>query len=183
MSPGSGMSENDIPILEHPLIDDVLARHRAALGADERAYRNHVYRCANYQQALLDDELPNSAALAWAVHDLGIWTAGTFDYLGPSAALGDELASEFAIGEPELVRTMVCDHHGVRARTDSMVETFRLADRVDVSHGLLRTGIGADFVNRVVERFPYHGFHSFLVRTGLRHALKHPSRPLPMLRW
>ncbi|MEE4025274.1 hypothetical protein V1Y59_19475 [Gordonia sp. PKS22-38] len=183
MSPGSGMSANDVPILEHPLIDDVLARHRDALGPDERTYRNHVYRCANYQRTLLDDDLPDSAVLAWAVHDLGIWTARTFDYLGPSAALGDELAAEFAIGEPELARTMVCDHHGLRARTDPVVETFRLADRVDVSHGLLRSGLDADFVARVVERFPYHGFHAFLVRAGLRHALTHPTRPLPMFRW
>ncbi|MET9216650.1 MULTISPECIES: hypothetical protein [unclassified Nocardia] len=167
----------------HPVIDEVLARHRAALGPDEQTYRNHVYRCANYQRALLGGELPDAAALAWAVHDLGIWTAGTFDYLAPSAELGDELAAGFGITDPELVRTMVLEHHGLRARTDPLVETFRVADRVDVSHGVLRSGIDAGFAAQVVARFPYRGFHGFLVRSALRQAVRHPTRPLPMLRW
>ncbi|MGW6727209.1 hypothetical protein ACWF9G_15020 [Nocardia sp. NPDC055029] len=172
-----------VPMQSHPVIDAVLARHRSALGQDEQTYRNHVYRCANYQWELLDGELPDTAALAWAVHDLGIWTAGTFDYLTPSAGLVDEFAAEFGIADPELVRTMVLDHHGLVARADPLVETFRLADRVDVGHGLLRGRIDAEFVAQVVERFPYAGFHRFLVRSGLRHLVRHPARPLPMLRW
>lgn len=177
------MSTTDSPMLSHPVIDDVLARHRDALGADERAYRHHVYRCASYQRALLGGELPDTAALAWAVHDLGIWTAGTFDYLAPSAALGETHAAELGLPDTALVRTLVLDHHGLRTRTDPLVETFRVADRVDVSRGLLRGGLDARFVRQVVERFPYAGFHQFLVKSGLRHAVRHPLRPLPMLRW
>ncbi|WP_189031957.1 hypothetical protein [Nocardia rhizosphaerihabitans] len=177
------MSAARVPMLSHPVIDAVLERHHAALGGDERTYRHHVYRCANYQRELLGGELPDTAALAWAVHDLGIWTAGTFDYLGPSADLVDGFAAEFGITEPELAQTMVLEHHGVRARTDPLVETFRLADRVDVGHGVLRGRIDAEFIAQVVERFPYAGFHRFLVRSGLRHLVRHPLRPLPMLRW
>ncbi|MFC4124045.1 hypothetical protein [Nocardia rhizosphaerae] len=171
------------PILSHQVIDAVLARHLDDLGPDEPIYRNHVYRCANYQRALLDAELPDAAALAWAVHDLGIWTAGTFDYLAPSVALGDRYAAEFGIAEPALVRAMVLDHHGVRPRRDRLIETFRVADRVDVTHGLVRGGIDRDFVAAVVGRFPYLGFHRFLVRSALGQLRREPTRPLPMLRW
>ncbi|WP_280341674.1 hypothetical protein [Nocardia neocaledoniensis] len=177
------MSTASDPMLFHPVIDEVLTRHREALGHDDRTYRHHVYRCANYQRALLGGDPPDAAALAWAVHDLGIWTAGTFDYLAPSAALGERLASEFGIADTALVRTLVLDHHGLGARADPLVETFRVADRIDVSRGLLRGGVDAEFVRQVVELFPYLGFHRFLLNSGLRHAVRHPLRPLPMLRW
>ncbi|MEV0682356.1 hypothetical protein AB0I35_00685 [Nocardia sp. NPDC050378] len=165
------------------MIDSVLDRYRAELGRDELTYRNHVYRCANYQRALLGADLPAAAVLAWVVHDLGIWTAGTFDYLAPSAELGERLATEFGIMDTALVRTLVLDHHGLRARTDPLVETFRLADRVDVSHGLLRGHLDRGFVAQVVDRFPYLGFHRFLTTSFVRQAIRHPLRPLPMLRW
>ena len=64
-------------VAEHPIVDAVLDRHRDALGDDLSAYRNHVYRCLTYHQLLLGFSIPDAAALAWATHDLGIWTAGT----------------------------------------------------------------------------------------------------------
>jgi hypothetical protein len=72
-------------VTAHPIVDAVLDRHRDALGDDLPTYRNHVYRCINYHQLLLGASIPDFAALAWAAHDLGIWTARTFDYLTPSA--------------------------------------------------------------------------------------------------
>ena len=74
-------------VTAHPIVDAVLDRHRDALGDDLSAYRNHVYRCLTYHQLLLGFSIPDAAALAWSTHDLGIWTAGTFDYLTPSADL------------------------------------------------------------------------------------------------
>jgi hypothetical protein len=102
----------------HPIVDAVLGRHRDALPV----YRNHVLRGLNYQGLLLGRPAPDPAALARAVHDPGIWTAGTFDYLALAA---DHAA---ACG--------VTDLDGVR-----------------------------------------------LIRRGGAHALRHPTRPLPMPRW
>jgi len=170
-------------VTTHPIVDAVLDRHRDALGGDLPTYRNHVYRCITYQQLLLGFSIPDVAALAWAVHDLGIWTAGTFDYLAPSADLGVQHADEFGITDTDQLRALVSEHHRLRRVDDLMTETFRKADLVDVSHGLLRNHIGRSAVHAVVAELPYRGFHAFLAKGLAGHAARHPLRPLPMLRW
>ncbi|OBI54908.1 hypothetical protein [Mycobacterium sp. E787] len=170
-------------VTAHPIVDAVLRRHRDALGADLPAYRNHVYRGLTYHQELSGGPLPDWAALAWAVHDLGIWTAGTFDYLEPSADLASGLAGEFGIGEVGHARRMITEHHKLRAVGDPMSEAFRIADRIDVSRGLLTGSLERSFVKGIVRELPYLGFHAFLVRGLTGYAVTHPRRPFPMLRW
>lgn len=170
-------------VTAHPIVDAALRRYEDALGADLPVYRNHVYRGLTYHQAMRGAPLPDWAALAWAVHDLGIWTAGTFDYLEPSADLASSLAGEFGIAEVGDARTMITCHHKLRAVADPMIETFRIADRVDVSRGLLRGPLPRSLVNGVVTELPYLGFHAFLARGLLGYAASHPRRPFPMLRW
>jgi hypothetical protein len=167
----------------HPIVDAVLDRHRDALGDDLPTYRNHVYRCITYQQLLLGFSIPDVAALAWAVHDLGIWTAGTFDYLAPSADLGVLHADEYGIAETDQLRALVCEHHRLRRVDDRLTETFRQADLVDVSRGLLRRRIRWSAVRAAVEDLPYNGFHAFLARGLTGYAVRHPLRPMPMMRW
>jgi hypothetical protein len=170
-------------VTAHPIVDAVLARYEDALGPDLPVYRNHVYRGLSYHQALFGAPLPDWAALAWAVHDLGIWTAGTFDYLVPSADLASSLAGEFGIAEIGDARTMIAEHHRLRAVGDPMVEAFRIADRIDVSRGLLSGPLRRSVVQAVVAELPYLGFHAFLARGLLGYAATHPRRPFPMLRW
>jgi hypothetical protein len=167
----------------HPIIDGVLNQHADALSGDLGAYRNHVYRCFNYHQLLLGTSAPDTAALAWAVHDLGIWTARTFDYLAPSADLAAAHATEFGITEIGDVQSMVNQHHKLRRADNRMSDTFRAADLVDVSRGLLARGVGRARLNAIVDELPYLGFHLFLARGLTRNALRHPARPLPMMRW
>lgn len=167
----------------HPIVDSTLQRYANALADDFPTYRNHVYRGLNYHQELYGASLPDWVVLAWAVHDLGIWTAGTFDYLGPSCDLASALAGEFGITEVDRARTMIADHHKVRAAGDPINETFRIADRIDVSRGLLTGTLRRSFVKGVVGELPYLGFHAFLARGLLGHAVTHPLRPFPMLRW
>jgi hypothetical protein len=170
-------------VTSHPIVDAVLDRHRDALGDDLAAYRNHVYRCINYHQLLLGGAIPDVAALAWATHDLGIWTAGTFDYLTPSADLAAQHADEFGITGDDQLRALITEHHRLRPLGDRMTETFRKADLVDASHGFLRGHVGRSAVHAVVAELPYHGFHAFLAKGLAGYAARHPLRPLPMLRW
>jgi hypothetical protein len=167
----------------HPIVDAVLDRHADALGDDMPAYRNHVYRGINYHQLLLGAEIPDVAALAWATHDLGIWTARTFDYLTPSAGLGAKYADEFGITDIDRLQRLITEHHRLRPSDDRMTETFRIADRIDVSRGILRDGVGRSDVRAVVTQLPYEGFHAFLAKGLTGYAARHPLRPLPMLRW
>ncbi len=146
-------------------------------------YRNHVYRCINYHQLLLGEPVPDVAALAWVDHDLGIWTAGTFDYLAPSADLAAAHADEFGITDIDRLHRLITEHHRLRPSDDGMTETFRKADLVDVSRGLLRGRISRSEVRAVVAQLPYRGFHAFLANGLTRYAAAHPLRPLPMLRW
>ena len=170
-------------VITHPIVDAVLDRHRDALGDDMTAYRNHVYRCITYQQQLLGFPIPDVAALAWAVHDLGIWTARTFDYLTPSADLGAQYAGEFGIADVDRLRELVSEHHRLRRVDDRLTETFRQADLVDVSHGLLHRRIKRSAVKAAVNDLPYNGFHAFLAKGLTGYAARHPLRPMPMLRW
>jgi hypothetical protein len=170
-------------VTAHPIIDGVLDQYLGALGSHLGAYRNHVYRSLTYHQLMLGGPVPATAALAWAVHDLGVWTANTFDYLSPSADLATMHAAEFGITDIDEVRTMVTEHHKLRRTGNRMTDAFRAADLVDVSRGLLGGRIGRAHVDAVVDALPYLGFHALLARGLTRHAVRHPTRPLPMLRW
>lgn len=170
-------------VTSHPIVDAVLDRYRDALGDDIATYRNHVYRCISYHQLLLGAPIPDVAALAWAAHDLGIWTARTFDYLAPSADLAVEHGDEFGITADDQLRALITEHHRLRTSDDRMTETFRKADLADASHGFLRSQIGRSAVQAVVAELPYRGFHAFLAKGLAGYAARHPLRPLPMLRW
>lgn len=170
-------------LLRPGLVDEVLGRKAGVLGESASIYRNHVLRGLNYQALLLRETPPDSAVLAWAVHDLGIWTAGTLDYLAPSADLVDEFAGEVGVADVATARAMVLDHHKVRSADNLLSETFRRADLVDVSRGLVRPGLTRAQVREVVNAFPYLGFHRWLAGRLTRYAATHPASPAPMMRW
>lgn len=164
-------------------MDALLERYRNELGDDMSTYRNHVFRCINYHQLLVGAELPDFVALAWVAHDLGIWTARTFDYLAPSAELAGAHADEFGITEIDRLQPLITEHHRLRPLNDRMTETFRKADLIDVSRGLMRGPIGRTEIHAVVAELPYRGFHGFLANGLTRYAVRHPLHPFPMLRW
>ncbi|GAA3766980.1 hypothetical protein [Streptomyces chiangmaiensis] len=171
-------------VTSHPVVEALLAHYRLQIGADLDAYRNHVYRGLNYQRRLLGrGEVSNDQALAWAVHDLGIWTAHTFDYLAPSAELARQHADEAEVADLPRVIEMVELHHKLRPVYDPLVETFRQADRMDVARGHLRSGLARREIDEITAALPYYGFHRFLLREAIRRITRHPLHPLPMLRW
>ncbi len=171
-----------------PALDALLGAHRDALGADFVGYRHHTYRVVNLCVALSPaaaGELEKVATAA-AFHDLGIWTDRTFDYLLPSMRLATSHLER--AGRQEWVRdvsTMILEHHKVsrlREAQDSLTETFRRADWIDVSRGLLAFGLSREYIGHLYSKWPSAGFHWRLVQLSFGRLLTHPWNPLPMLR-
>ncbi len=175
-------------LVNFPCLDDLLERHAEPLGTKFSAYRNHAYRVVNFHCLLSRDPVDlDKLAVAAAHHDLGIWTAGTFDYLAPSIAMAnDYLAATGRLAWSEEIAGMIDHHHKVtslRGHEYSSAETFRRADWIDVSKGRVRFGLERCVVASVMDMFPGHGFHRLLLKLSLKRMLTHPLNPLPMLRW
>ena len=84
------------------------------------------------------------------------------------------------------IEAMIVDHHMVtpsRADPQSLVESFRRADWIDVSRGLRRFGLLRTFIAAVAATWPSAGFHRRLVELTIDRFLKHPLTPLPMVKW
>ena len=176
-------------------VDRVLAPWGGQLGRDRDAYANHVLRVLDlcdllHHRSGADEESPPTSRVeflvAGACHDLGIWTAGTFDYLGPSVALARDVLDRR--GRPDLesvVAAMIEQHHKLRSAgpPGSPVELFRRADTVDVTFGGRRFGLPHREYRAVLSRYPDRGFHPLLVALAAKRLRTHPFSPLPMLKW
>jgi hypothetical protein len=174
------------------VIDDVLLAHAPELGADLPAYRNHAYRVANLCAALRppdehSQDSQDKIAIAAVMHDLGIWTAHTFDYLPPSIELATDYLGSSGRSEwvPE-VTTMIREHHKVtayRGNAHKLVEAFRRADLVDVSRGAVGYGLPRNLIREIFSTWPNAGFHKRLAQLAFERLRLHPLSPLPMPRW
>ena len=159
------------------------------IGKDYRAYKNHVYRVIHFCLALHDSnkEKREKIIIAGCFHDLGIWTNGTVDYLPPSIDLANEYLKRRNLEQwSSEIELMIDMHHKIRQIEDnqySLVETFRRADLVDVSLGLVKWGLPKDYIRNIKTNFPNSGFHKRLLQLALRWFIRHPLNPLPMMRW
>lgn len=171
-------------------LDELLQAHAPALGADFTAYRNHCYRVLNLAVSLLatdDADALDKIAIAVAFHDLGIWTDRTFDYLPPSEQRAQAWLAQAGLEAWSAeIGAMIREHHKIRRyrlEPAPLVEAFRKADWVDVSHGLIAGGLSRPYLCALFASFPNAGFHRRLVQLSLRRLLSHPWSPLPMLRF
>ena len=171
------------------LVDEILAPWRETIGADWDGYRNHVQRVARFCGALsvAAPDTQRKVAIAAAFHDLGIWSAGTMDYLPPSAALARDYLHAHGLDAwvPEIDR-MIVMHHRLRACSgpgDALVEALRKADLVDLSLGFVPFGLDRALVATVKKEFPNAGFHRRLARLLAGRLRSHPASPAPYLRW
>ncbi|MEW5809072.1 MAG: phosphohydrolase [Actinomycetota bacterium] len=178
-------------------IDRRLAPWLPHLGADHTAYRNHVLRVLAFCDALhaasplaAGEPAPSTTEAyltAAAFHDLGIWSAGTFDYLAPSVALARTWLHEHDCAEdlPAPVTAMIQQHHKLRSAgsPSTPVEIFRRADVTDVSLGGVRFGVPRAHYRAVCREWPNAGFHRRLVTLTIARARRHPGSPLPMVKW
>ena len=187
-----------------PTVEEVLDEHASELGHDLIAYRNHVYRVVNLCLAIVGDSRVEREKIAVAAvfHDLGIWTNQTFDYIAPSVAIAREHLAARGMADwiPE-IEAMIVDHHKITASRpnphpsttargalsgvegQSLVESFRRADWIDVTRGLRRFGLPRTFVAAVSATWPSAGFHRRLVELTIDRWWKHPLKPLPMVKW
>jgi hypothetical protein len=186
--PESAVPGDAVLLTEICALDAVLSRYSAVLAGDFEAYRNHAYRVANLcaSQSSGAPEAIEKIAIAAAFHDLGIWTARTFDYLEPSASLARQyLVDAGRAGWAPEVTAAILEHHRVTAYRGAhaeLVEAFRRADWMDVTGGLLASGLSRAFFRATVSRWPRAGFHRLLARLEWRRVRTHPWNPLPMVK-
>jgi hypothetical protein len=171
-----------------PAADVILERHAGALGPDYAGYAGHVARVLAFYAGLAPGhEAPDAVQIAGAFHDLGIWTARSWDYLAPSVRLArDHLAATGREVLTDEVVRIILEHHKLltyRGVFRETVETFRRADLVDLSLGAIRCGLSREAVRCVRAAHPNAGFHRRLTEIGGRWALGRPLRPLPMVHW
>lgn len=168
-------------------VDRLLQPFRKELGSDYEKYKNHACRvlgaCVLLDSGTADGE---KYAIAAAFHDIGIWTHHTLDYLGPSAAQAAAYLERVGKADwADEVGLMICWHHKMTPYTGDYrhsVETFRRADWIDVSLGLMRFGTDKKSLRENRKRWPNLGFHLFLVKGTFKNLLRHPLNPLPMFR-
>ncbi len=171
-----------------PLLEEILGNWEEEIGKDYQGYKNHVYRLVHFCFAFHpdDEEDREKIIIAGCFHDLGIWSDNTFDYLEPSIELArDYLEKEGKDSMFDEIKRMIYFHHKITRFKDTdypLVESFRKADLVDVSLGVLRAGLPRKQVKLVRSNFPNSGFHKTLVRLTFSEFKRNPFKPLPVMK-
>lgn len=177
------------PILEHPLVDEILAEHADHARGDAAGwagYRGHVYRVLTYATALapIAPGRTDRIAVAAAFHDLDVFS--TLDYLGPSidAATAWLVRTDRADWADEVAR-IIAFRHRPRAYTGPFapsVEAFRRADWNDVLQGTLTFGVPRELMRVTRRELPVGPFFTGTVRrAAVRWTLRRPWSPPPIL--
>jgi hypothetical protein len=171
------------------LIDHILDEYRGVIGDDYTGYRNHVCRMVSFCFVLgADDaEARQKIIIAGSFHDIGIWTANTFDYLLPSIEAANRYLERQGLAAwSEEIAKLIGEHHKLRRVSDNdgrLVEIFRKGDLVDFSLGFLKCGVPTHIVKAVKAEFPNEGFHKSLINLAGRWFCRHPLNPIPVLKW
>jgi len=171
----------------HACIDKILLPYKSLLANDFDKYRNHVGR-VYLHCLLLDSDEANAEkyAIAAVFHDIGLWTAQTFDYLAPSIAVSEDYLHHHNRQEwMDEISQMIYWHHKMtryKGPVLTTAETFRKADWMDVTLGLMAFGISRQTLKQYRDQLPLLGFHLFLFKRAAKYFLKHPFHPLPMFK-
>jgi uncharacterized protein len=171
-----------------PAARDALARLRAAAGARGPMER-HCLRCrhiageiARRREWAIDEELLTVAAI---LHDIGLYPLASRGgvYTADGAALAREVlaAHGWTPLRAERCAHAIDRHHELRAQLSrgAEVEALRLADRVELSKGLLAAGLSRLWLRDLWGAIPRQGLARELAREIAR-ALR--ERPLTMAR-
>lgn len=172
-----------------PLERRCLEQLRAASGEVDGPMERHCVRCFLFIDRLaerrgveIDRELALCAAL---LHDIGLYPSVSEG--GVYTDEGGELARRLFLeaGAPDERARLCADacayHHALRDQSarGTEVELLRLADRIELSAGTLRAGLGRDEVDAIFARASRDGLYRGVAGL-LGHALR--ERPLTLPR-
>jgi hypothetical protein len=184
------MSESHVRAVEtaHRIADDLFAAYPTQFGAAQCAYRGHVHRDIGLVGLQIDLDMEDAALLGVAAffHDAGIWLDRTFDYLSPSIGRALDHLGSVNPSDDAVVRATIMEHHRLRRARSShpMVEAFRRADLTDLSGGLVPSpGVSFRDYQDLAKRYRSCRFRWQLTAIFLRWVVRHPLRPLPMVKW
>lgn len=175
-------------------LDTILDSYREQLGTNYEGYRNHCYRACHFCFELINNEGKSLTAedseklqIAFAFHDLGLFTDNTVDYLPPSEKLARAyLAEEDKADWAEEIALMISEHHKITPYKNAqypLVEVVRQADLVDFSLGMIRLGVAKSAVKQLKKQFPNAGFHKMVATRQVGRIKSHPSNPFPIFKW
>lgn len=169
------------------LIHSILSVYKVELGDSYARFSNHACRVFHYAVLLshANEAEQKQLAIASAFHDIGIWTANTFDYLEPSVRLAKEYLQQNGLSEcNKSVEEIITQHHKLSAfKPNRLAECFRKADLIDLSFGLFRFGLESQKIAETNQQYPSLGFHRFIAKEILKNAMRHPLNPLPIVKW
>jgi hypothetical protein len=193
--PLSANGKRGVIVEKHPIIEGILDTWRERLGSDYDGYRGHAYRVFNltvHGANARDSEIDAIAAAA-AFHDLAIWSDRTFDYIERSCVRAERWIIDarrngipIRTSDAAAIALMISEHHKLtryRGQHERLVDAFRRADLLDLSRGMLSAGLPRKFGRRLRKTFPTAGFHRAIVRIGTGWVVKHPTQPLPMVKF
>jgi hypothetical protein len=169
-------------------IENILKQHRSDLTIDYDKYRHHVYRVFNLALLIHEnatEKETDTLAIAAAYHDIGIWTAGTFDYLEPSIVLAKAYLKDNGLKiTGKSVEQIISNHHKLTPyKDDKLADAFRKADLVDLSLGIISHGVSHRDILELYQLFPESNFHLFILKEVLVNTFKNPLNPLPIFKW
>ncbi|MEI8102803.1 MAG: phosphohydrolase [Chlorobium sp.] len=171
------------------LLDGLCIGYRQVLEGDYELYRNHCMRVFNFCRAFAGEspDALDKIAIAAFFHDFGIWSDHTFDYIAPSQLLARHyLEISDQVTWIDEIEAMIGEHHKLTrycANSVWLVESFRKADLIDMSGGLLRFRLPDEFVTDVLDAFPNEGFHKKIGRLFIERLKTDPFSPLPMMKF
>lgn len=169
------------------LIDTILSDYKMELGSDFERYRNHVCRVFFFATLLsnANEDEQKQIAISAAFHDLGMWSANTFNYLDPSIKLAEEyLIKNKHENWTTRIKEIISNHHKLTPyRRNYLVESFRKADLIDLTFGAIKFGINAEQIAEYKKSYPYKGFQTFIFKKIVKNIVRHPLNPLPIVKW
>jgi HD domain len=169
------------------LITNILSSYKKELGSNFEKYHNHscrVFVFASILSNATEDE-EKQLAIASAFHDIGIWAANTFDYLDPSMKLAEKYLTQHQLDHwINNVKEIINNHHKLTPfKKNQLAESFRKADLIDLTFGVIKFGISPAQITENKKLYPALGFQSYIFKVVLKNIVRHPLNPLPIVKW